>query len=137
MVPKGPRAFRYRIRRFGVFVALLPAAALGIAAVALLRHNAQTGRGIAGFAAAVLAAPALLAVGVPLTNDASRRSLGIAISVVIWIVVGVVATVRATRSPVATWRDFWREYAWLAAGLWIGVGVGLMAVKLTLGSALL
>ena len=46
---------------------------------------------------------------------------------------GTVAARRATRRPVATWRDFWREYFWLAGGVWLGVIVALVLVALVLG----
>ena len=54
-----------------------------------------------------------------------------------WVVVGIVAARRATRSPVATWSDYWREYLWLAAGIWLGVVVAVVAIRLTIGGALL
>ena len=136
-VPYGPRAFRYRIRRMGPFVGLVPAAILGLIALRLLYNNTATSRGIAGFAAAVLAAPGLLAVGIPLATGAGRLMAGIAASAALWFVVGFVAARRATRSPVAVWRDFWREFAWLAAGIWLGVGLALALIELFLGRALL
>ena len=136
-VPNGPRAFRYRIRRFGAVVALAPAAALGLASVALLHDNAATTRGVAGFAAAMLGGPALMAFGVPLASGSSKILLGAAVSALLWCAVGIVASLRATRSPVATWRDFWREYLWMAGGIWLGVVVALVVVELTVGRALL
>ena len=38
--------------------------------------------------------------------------------------------------PAASWRDFWREYAWLAIGVWLGVGIALGAVNLIFDRAL-
>ncbi len=137
VVPGGPRAFRYRIRRLGPLAALVPAAVLSVASYGLLHDNAATSRGIAGFAAAVLGAPALMAFGVPLASGSSKLMLGALVSAVLWLLVGLVAARRATRSPVATWRDFWREYLWLAGGIWAGVVVSLVVVELTVGRALL
>ncbi len=137
VVPDGPRAFRYRIRRLGPFVGLVPPAALGLIAFAALNDNTSTFRGVAGFAAAVLAAPALLALGVPLADGTSAILLGAAISAVMWFAIGVVAARRATRSPVASWRNFWREFLWLAGGVWLGVILALVVVQLAIGSALL
>lgn len=136
-VPQGPRAFRYRLRRLGPLAGLLPAALLGLAAFALLHGNTATGRGVAGFAATVLSAPALMAFGIPLATGSGRFLLGIGVSALVWLLVGFVASRRATRSPVATWRDYWREYVWLAAGIWMGVVVALVAVDLVVGRALL
>jgi len=121
----------------GPFVALLPAAVLGAASIALLRNNVATARGVSGFAAAVLAAPALMPFGVPLATGSGRLWLGIVASVVLWMGVGVVAARRATRSPVAGWRDYWREFRWLAAGIWIGVVLALVAIEVVVGRGLL
>lgn len=135
-VPQGPREFRSRIRHRGPFVAMGPAAALGVVSAMLLHGNTSTVRGIAGFGAAVLGAPALLAAGVPLATESSRKFFGVVASIALWFAVGVLAARRATRSPVAMWRDFWREFAWLAAGIWIGVGMGLAMTELLVGRAL-
>lgn len=121
----------------GPFAGLVPATLLGALSLALLQNNETTLRGIAGFASALLAAPALLAAGLPLAEGATRFLAGIAGSIVLWLVVGVVAARRATRSPVATWRDYWREYLWLACGIWIGVGLALAIVEVVVGRALL
>ena len=137
VVPNGPRAFRYRLRRLGPVAALVPSLALGAAAFALLHGNTSTSRGVAGFAATMLSAPALLAFGIPLATGSQRFLLGLAVSAALWLVVGLVAARRATRSPVATWRAFWREYLWLAVGVWFGVVVALVAIELVVGRALL
>lgn len=137
VVPKGPLAFRYRIRRMGAFVALLPPVVLGCISVLALRGNDSTVRGLIGFAAAVFAAPALLAFGVPLASGSSNVALGVVVSGCLWLVIGFVAARRATRSPVAAWRDFWREYLWLAGGVWFGVFLALGVVQFAIGSALL
>ena len=52
------------------------------------------------------------------------------------MLIGAIAARRATRVPVASWRDFWREYLWLATGVWLGVVVALIAVNLVFGRAL-
>ena len=92
---------------------------------------------MAGFAATMLAAPALMAVGIPLATGSQRFLLGVVVSAMLWLLVGLVAARRATRSPVATWRNFWREYLWLAVGVWFGVVVALVAIELVVGRALL
>jgi hypothetical protein len=137
VVPNGPRAFRYRLRRLGPVAALLPAVVLAAAAYVLLHDNTAATRGVTGFAATMLAAPALMAFGIPLATGSKPFLLGVAVSFLLWLIVGLVAARRATRSPVATWRDFWREYLWLAAGIWFGVVVALVAVELAVGRALL
>jgi len=137
VVPHGPRAFRYRIRRIGPLVALLPAGLLGAAAFWALNGNTSSVRGICGFAAAVFAAPAMLAFGVPLASGSSKVLLGGLVSAALWFVLGMVASRRSTRSPVATWRDFWREFAWLAGGVWLGTIAALVVVQFAVGGAIL
>ncbi len=116
---------------------MLPATALGCTSVALLRGNTAASRGVAGFGAAVLAAPGLLSAGIPLATGSQRLMLGIGGSVVLWFLLGIVAARRATRSPVATWRNFWSEYLWLAAGVWLGVAMSLLIVRVAIGSGVL
>lgn len=136
-VQYGPRAYRERIRGIGPFVALLPPAVLGVAGALMLRGNTtSTARGLGGFALAVLAAPGLLVAGVPLRHGNAVLLGAVAGSALMWFVLGVVASRRATAVPVCSWRDFWREHLWLAAGVWLGVvGAGL-AANLVMGRAL-
>jgi hypothetical protein len=135
-VPGGPRALRYQIRRLGALAALVPPAVLALGSVLLLRHNTTTTRGVAGFGAAVLAAPALMPFGVPLATGSSPLLYGSLVSVGVWLAVGLLAARRATRAVVAGWRDFWREFAWLAAGIWLGVVLALVGVELIAGRGL-
>ena len=135
-VPLGPRAYRTKLRSSGPFVALLPPGVLGAVALLLLRSHTSLVRGVAGFLAAVLAAPGLLVVGAPLRSGRGVYLAAIVGSAVLWMLIGAIAARRATRVPVASWRDFWREYLWLAIGVWLGVVVALIAVNLVFGRAL-
>jgi hypothetical protein len=135
-VPMGPRSYRSKLRSSGPLVALMPPAVLGGIALYLLRGHSSLTRGIAGFLLAVMAAPGLLVAGAPLQSGRTLYLAAIAGSAALWMVVGVIAARRATRTPVASWRDFWREYLWLAAGVWLGVVLALGAVNLILGRAL-
>jgi hypothetical protein len=117
-------------------MALIPPAVLGALSLVLLRGHTSLVRGVAGFLAAVAAAPGLLVAGVPLRSGGNVYMAAIGGSAALWLILGVVASRRATQSPVASWRDFWREYLWLATGVWLGVIVALVAVDLILGRAL-
>lgn len=136
-MPSGPRAYRARIRTRGPLVALGPPAVLGVVGWLMLHDSESGGRGVAGFVSAVFAAPLLLVAGAPLRSWDGLYLLAIAASVVLWILVGVVASRRATRAPIATWREYWTEWSWLAAGVWGGVLVALVASNLVLGRAFL
>jgi hypothetical protein len=102
----------------------------------LLRGHTSLARGLAGFLAAVLAAPGLLVAGVPLRSGGKVYLGAVVGSAVLWMLVGAVSARRATRLPAASWRDYWREYLWLAVGVWLGVVVALIAVNLVFGRAL-
>src|SRR3954471_18772128 len=124
-VIEGPRWFRTRIRSQGPFVALIVPAVLGLVALLTLRLGDSTATGLAGLVLGVFAAPGLLAVGAPFSS-ASLYPIGIAVSVALWIIVGYVAARRATRNPMASWTDFWRNYWWLAVGIWLGATAALV-----------
>ncbi|MEO8267499.1 MAG: hypothetical protein ABI706_18510 [Ilumatobacteraceae bacterium] len=135
-VPLGPRAYRSKLRGSGPFVALLPPAAMGCLSLLLLSAHTSLARGAAGFLTAVFAAPGLLVAGAPLRSGGVVYLGGVIGSGVLWMIVGVIAARRATRLPVASWRDYWREYVWLAVGVWLGALVALIAVNLVFGRAL-
>ena len=135
-VPMGPRAYRSKLRGSGPFVALLPPGILGVFSLLLLRGHTSLVRGVAGFLTAILAAPGLLVAGAPLRSGRSVYLGAVVGSAVLWMIVGAIAARRATRMPAASWRDYWREYIWLAAGVWLGVVLTLGAVNLIFGRAL-
>jgi hypothetical protein len=132
-VPAGPRDYRRRLRVFGPLLALVPSAGLGAAALALLHGSTSTARGVAGFVLAALAAPGVLVAGAPLREAGAAVPLGVMGSALGWLLLGVLASRRATRRPAASWRDFWQELAWPAAGVWAGTVLGLVAVGLLVG----
>ena len=132
----GPRAYRSKLRGSGPFVALLPPGILGVFSLLLLRGHTSLVRGVAGFLTAILAAPGLLVAGAPLRSGRSVYLGAVVGSAVLWMIVGAIAAWRATWMPAASWRDYWREYIWLAAGVWLGVVLTLGAVNLIFGRAL-
>ena len=135
-IRRGPKAYRRQVRQGGPIAGLLIPAMIGLIGLLLLRNNTQTWRGIGGFLLAIVAAPVLLVTGAPLTTGHSY-TLALLGSAALWVLLGTIASRMATRTPVATWRDFWREYLWLAGGVWVGIGVALVAANLILGGAFL
>jgi len=111
-------------------------ALIGLLSMQLLRDNTQAWRGIGGFLLAIVAAPVLLVSGAPLTTGHSY-TLALLASAMLWVLLGTIAARIATRTPVATWRDYWREFFWLAGGVWIGVVMAIVAANLILGGAFL
>jgi hypothetical protein len=116
---EGPRWYRSRIRLWGPLLGLLPPATIGLIAVAALRLSDSAWSGAVGLIGGVLAAPCLLLVGAPF-GEQSLYPVAIVASGVLWLLVGLLASRRATRNPMATWPDFWRHYAWVAGGIWVG-----------------
>jgi uncharacterized membrane protein YfcA len=92
--------------------------------------------GAIGLIGGVCAAPALLIVGAPF-GDSSRYPAAIAASAVLWLVIGFVAARRATRNPMATWDDYWRHFAWLCAGVWVGALLALGLAGLAVSESLI
>lgn len=135
--PPTDRAVRRRIRRTGAFVGLLLPAVIGIAAWWTLRASEGTGRGIGGFGLALLAAPLLPAFGAPLRSGTGAVTAAVAASAGLWFVLGAFAAQRATRVPSAGWGRFWGELLWLAACVWLGAVLAVVAANLVLGRVLL
>jgi hypothetical protein len=133
---EGPRWYRSRIRNLGPFAALLVPAAMGVTALFLLNVLDSSWSGMAGLVLGVFAAPGLLAVGAPF-SDTSRYPLGIGLSVALWLVIGLVASRRSTRNPFAVWADYWRNYAWMAVGVFVGASAALAIARVSLGRALI
>lgn len=92
--------------------------------------------GAIGLIGGVCAAPALLAAGAPF-GERDQYPLAVAASALIWLLVGFLASRRATRNPMATWRDYWRHYAWMCAGIWCGAGAALAIAAWSIADSLL
>jgi hypothetical protein len=123
------------VRTIGPIIGLIPPGVLGLLSWLLIRNSASTAKGVGGFVLGALAAPGLLVAGIPLSAT-SRYVPAILGSIVLWVALGALAAWRATRRPVAGWREFWREYLWLAIPTWAGVLAALLVANLVLGQAL-
>jgi len=58
-------------------------------------------------------------------------------SAVLWLAVGLVTSRRVTRNPMATWADYWRDYAYLAGGICVGAAAALVVARIAVGDALI
>ena len=92
--------------------------------------------GLAGLIGGVIAAPGLLVAGAPFADDTYHLH-AVAGSALLWMLIGWIASRRATRSPIATWADYWREYVWIGSGVAIGAVAALVATATVLGESFL
>jgi hypothetical protein len=115
-------------QRYGWLAALLLPAALGVLAVLLRSAEAPSRLGAFGFVVAVLAAPLLPVVGIPLRSGTTLVLVGIAASAVLWMVLGWWAS-RRSRS----WPGFAVEFGWMVLAVWLGSGLAALAANLVLG----
>ncbi|MEY2974288.1 MAG: hypothetical protein RIR49_708 [Actinomycetota bacterium] len=109
---------------------------LGLVAVVVLWAGSGRVSALIGLVAGVTAAPGLLAIGAPIAEQ-STYPAAIFGSMVFWAALGLVAAWRATRRPVASWRDFWAAYLWLAAAVVLGAALGIAIAAARLGESLL
>ena len=123
--PDGLVSNRRQLRRLGPFVALVIPALVLAGAASTWRHG--------GLWAAVFALPAAVVAGIPIEQGTARYVAAVGASLAIWLLLGVIAARNASREPIAGWRDYWRELAWLVLALWAGVAVGLAAVAYFVG----
>lgn len=112
-------------------------AVVALAGQWLLLDNESFRRTALSLGLSLLALPCLLVFGVPLTSGSATIALSVVTSAVLWMALGAIAAARATRRPVAAWSEYWRELAWSAAAVWVGLGAGVLLVDLLLGRPLL
>ncbi|HUS43649.1 MAG TPA: hypothetical protein VMY16_13380 [Ilumatobacteraceae bacterium] len=132
---EGPRWYRSRLRTWGPCAALIVPSIVGAIAFLSLRLFDTAWSGAVGLIGGVFAAPALLAAGAPF-GDRGLYPIAVAASGVMWLLIGFLAARRATRNPMATWSDFWRHYAWMCAGVWVGAGTALVVAALSISDSL-
>ncbi len=137
-VPDGPRAYRYRLRRRGPLAGLVAPVGGLLLAVMVASTQATTGKALLAKGAVVLlgtlcALPTGMLLGVPWLGGGGRYFLAVVTSAGLWIAVGALAGWRATRAPVASWIDWWREYALLAGAVMGAVALALVMEVLVLG----
>lgn len=132
----GPRWYRARIRLLGPLLGLVPMAILGAIAWLALRLGDGRTSGLIGLVAGVAAAPGLLVAGAPLADNSSYPPAVLA-SIPLWLCLGFLASRRATVSPIAAWRDYWREMVWLTVAVVLGASAALIAATAILGESLI
>jgi hypothetical protein len=131
----GPRWYRTRLRTFGPVLGVVPMALLGAVSHLALRFGDGRPSGLVGLLAGVSAAPGLLVAGAPFADE-SNYPTAVLGSIVLWLALGFLASRRATRSPMAAWRDYWREMIWLTIAVVMGAMAAFVAATAVLGESL-
>lgn len=129
----GVADYRRRLRILGPMMALvIPAVAFAGAYVLWRLVPCHSGTCLQtrapAWLLAALAVPTALLGGVPFEGGMPRYAVIGVTSLVTWVLLGWLAARRATRTAVASWRDWWREYTWILAGVWLGVVIALGGV---------
>lgn len=114
---------------------VVPAIVGAIAIVSLRGFEGPLSGGI-GLVGGVFAAPVLLLVGAPF-GDNGLYPVAVGASALLWMLIGFFAARRATRHPLATWTDYWRHFAWLCGGIWIGAAAALGIAAWSLSESLI
>ena len=134
-VTAGHRWYRTRLRVLGPLMGLVPMAGLGAFSWLVLRLGNGRLSGTIGLVTGSTAAPGLLVAGAPFADDA-RYPTAVLASVPVWLVLGLIASRRATQALLASWRDYWRELAFLAVALMAGVVGAILLATTVLGESL-
>lgn len=126
-----------QIRRLGsVAVLLLPAALLAVAAVVFFAFPCDGAAcvkpSLFSYVLVLLAAPTALLAGLPWFLHPLNVALAALTSLVLWLVLGRWAARRATEDVDATWKTYAGELAFMLAGVWGGIIVGLLVIGLWL-----
>lgn len=127
-----PTVVARSLRRRGPFVALALPTLLGLVAAVALGADSPSRRGVLGFVAAVMAAPVLPVLGIPLRSGATLVVAAAVASAVLWLLIGWRAARRST-----SWAGFTVEYGSMVLAVWIGTGLAALAADLVLGRPVL
>ncbi len=126
-----------QIRRLGPVVALLiPAVLLVVAALTFFAYpcdgSACVKPSLLSYLLVLLAAPTALIAGLPWFLHPVNLAIAIGTSLLLWMGLGQWAARRATEDVDATWATYVGELAFMLAGVWGGIIVGLLVVGLWL-----
>jgi hypothetical protein len=128
----GPVAYRLALRRLGPLVALLLPAAMAVLGYLIWNGSEGVRPALLVWFLGALAMPTAVLVGLPLFATAATLWAAAGTSAVVWLLLGRYAARRATRAPIATWRDWWREFIVLTLAMWAGIGAGLLTMAFVL-----
>lgn len=123
-----------RIGRQGGFAGVGVGA--GLAALGGLVLFATDGAffGAVGYVVVSFGIPLLALVGVPAVSGSARWAIAVGGSAALWWAIGQVSAARVRKRVIAGWREWAGEFVVYAAGVWIGVVLGLVFAARSLGA---
>jgi hypothetical protein len=136
--PQGGRVARPgRIRLLAPVAVLAVPLGLSLLATLILRiypcDGSACGQPYLGAWGLVLfAVPTALAVGLPWIANPLNIGLALLTSLALWVTFGRWAGAKATQDVDATWWTFWREVAFYAGGVVLGIVLGGIAMVVVL-----
>jgi hypothetical protein len=128
----GPVAYRLALRRLGPVMALAVPGAMAAVGYVVWTGSSGIRPALIVWFLGALAMPTAVLVGLPLFTTTTTLWAAALTSVIVWALLGRYAARRATRSPVASWRDWWREFVALTVAMWAGIGAGLFTMAFVL-----
>lgn len=90
--------------------------------------------GALGYLVVSFGVPLLALVGVPAVSGSARWGIAVVGSAAMWWAIGQVSAVRVRKRVIAGWREWAQEFVVYAAGVWLGVVLGLVVAARSLGA---
>lgn len=133
-MPGGIVDLKRRLARQGGFAGV--GVGLGLAAFGALVLAATDGAvlGAFGYVVVSFGIPLLALVGVPAVSGTARWGIAVIGSAAMWWAIGQVSAARVRKQVIAGWREWAREFVVYAAGVWVGVVLGLVIAARSLGA---
>lgn len=90
--------------------------------------------GAFGYVIVSFGVPLLALVGVPAVSGSARWAIAIIGSAAMWWAIGQISAARVRKRVIAGWQEWAREFVVYAAGVWLGVVLGLVVAARSLGA---
>lgn len=134
IVPGGIVDLKRRVARQGGFAGIGVGFSLAAFGALVLAATDGAVPGALGYVFVSFGVPLLALVGVPAVSSAGRWGVAVVGSAAMWWALGQISATRVRRLVISGWLEWAREFAVYAAGVWIGVVLGLVVAARSLGA---
>lgn len=133
-MPGGIVDLKRRVAKQGGFAGV--GVGLALAALGGLILVATDGAlfGAFGYLVVSFGVPLLALVGVPAVSGSARWGIAVVGSAAMWWAIGQVSAARVRNRVIVGWREWAQEFVVYAAGVWLGVVLGLVVAARSLGA---